>query len=53
MTPDEITILLEIAKHCLQDSDLFDKISFEMNIGSEDLETLKQKLITYLQRWIL
>jgi len=50
MTPEEITILLEIAKHCLQDSDLFDNISFEMNIGSEDLETLKQKLITYLQR---
>ena len=50
MTPDEITILLEIAKHCLQDPETFDKISFEMNINSDDLSNLREKLVAYLQR---
>ena len=51
MTPDEITILLEIAKHCLQDPETFDKICFEMNISNDDLTNLKEKLVAYLQRW--
>jgi hypothetical protein len=50
MTPEEITILLEIAKHCLQDPELLDRISFEMNMSAEDLNTLKDKLIAYLLR---
>ena len=50
MTPEEITILLEIAKHCLQDPEAFDKISFEMNINGDDLSNLKQKLVAYLLR---
>jgi hypothetical protein len=44
MNPQEITLSLSIAKHCLQDSEIFDRIAFEMNLNKEELVSLLIKL---------
>jgi len=48
MTPDEITLLLQIAKHCLQDDDQLSNIAFEMNISEDCVLKLREKLIAHL-----
>jgi len=50
MTPDEITILLQIAKHILQDDEQLGTICFEMNINEQIVINLREKLVEYLQR---
>ena len=50
MTPDEITILLQIAKHCLQDDEQLSNIAFEMNMVEDHAFKLREKLVEYLQR---
>lgn len=49
MTPEDITRLLLIAKYSLQDEDLFDKISFELDIHETVLAELRDKLIEHLK----
>jgi hypothetical protein len=44
MNPQEIIISLLIAKHCLQDPEISDRIQFEMNLNPEDTESLLVKL---------
>jgi hypothetical protein len=44
MNPQEITLSLMIAKHCLQDSEISDRIVFEMNLSKEDIDSLLVKL---------
>jgi hypothetical protein len=44
MNPQEITISLLIAKHCLQDPEISDRIAFEMNLNKEDIVSLLTKL---------
>ncbi|MFZ9657889.1 MAG: hypothetical protein ACO29Z_04290 [Crocinitomicaceae bacterium] len=48
MTPEEITILLQIAKHCLQEDEQLSNIAFEMNIAEEHILKLREKLIAHL-----
>ena len=44
MNPQEITISLLIAKHCLQDPEISDRIAFELNLNKEEIESLLVKL---------
>jgi hypothetical protein len=44
MNPQEITFSLSIAKHCLQDTEISDRIAFELNLSKEEIDSLLVKL---------
>jgi hypothetical protein len=44
MNPQEITISLLIAKHCLQDTEIFDRVKFELNLSPEETDKILSKL---------
>jgi hypothetical protein len=44
MNPQDITISLLIAKHCLQDPEISDRIQFELNLSKEETDLLLVKL---------
>ena len=48
LTPQDLTEIIKIAKHCLKDPEILDKISFEMNIDSQELSSLCDKIAQYL-----
>jgi hypothetical protein len=44
MNPQDITFSLLIAKHCLQDVEISDKVQFELNLTREEIDSLLIKL---------
>jgi hypothetical protein len=44
MNPQDITISLLIAKHCLQDPEISDRVQFELNLSPEETDSLLTKL---------